>query len=399
MLCLTVLSIASFAFACETRAANINDLIITEFMADPSGADTYKEWVEIKNMSNVGISLNGFTLSDSSNHPITGNYIIPAGGVALICKTSDLSLNGGVNCQYTANLVLGNTSGTISLKESTTVINSVSYVEGEISIGKSRFLSSNSVWANELLNAYNSDGDYGTPGVSDVNIISGGEIIAEENGSLGANVLLTITNVQVSTNKTSALVSFDVNGDSGIVLNYGETINYGSTLTKDATQGNNSMTINNLTCNTIYHYKLKATAGAVIDETVDKTFSVDCSAIAINNISNIRTEARANDDYNQGWEWVFDLTVWEHNKLQVKFDKWISGINEINASSNVRFSVDNGVTWIVMNANNTYSDLVTISDNNANSDGIQTSLRIQVKVPEGAKIGAYQANYGIKSSN
>jgi hypothetical protein len=81
-------------------APNVGQLIITEFMADPSAvADDQGEWVELRNITgDTTLDLGGMHLSDSGRN----DYTIPAGtnlapGAALVlARSSDSGSNGGV---------------------------------------------------------------------------------------------------------------------------------------------------------------------------------------------------------------------------------------------------------------------------------------------------------------
>ncbi len=78
---------------------NTDSIIINELMPNPAGSDEY-EWIELKNVSEQEINIEGFALSDATNKKYTltseklGNLTIPAGGFFVIYKKqSRISLN------------------------------------------------------------------------------------------------------------------------------------------------------------------------------------------------------------------------------------------------------------------------------------------------------------------
>jgi hypothetical protein len=64
-----------------------NTVRINEFLPDPSGADTGREWIELFNLSGSEINLKDWTLDDeeggSTSYKIPADFILPAGGYAL----------------------------------------------------------------------------------------------------------------------------------------------------------------------------------------------------------------------------------------------------------------------------------------------------------------------------
>jgi len=98
---------------------NVGDLIITEFMADPTGtvADEDGEYFEIYNTTNANIDMNGFTIADDGNDSfvVASSVIVPAGGYVVFGKNGNTAVNGGitVDYDYPDNIFLSNTSDEI----------------------------------------------------------------------------------------------------------------------------------------------------------------------------------------------------------------------------------------------------------------------------------------------
>ena len=111
--------------ACATaNPINFGDIVINEVMANPSGNDGDLEWFEVLNVSSKDIDLMGWTISDSDatnpdTHVIATSLLVPAGGFAVLGRSTDTSLNGGapVDYGYGADMVLGNSADEIVLTE------------------------------------------------------------------------------------------------------------------------------------------------------------------------------------------------------------------------------------------------------------------------------------------
>ncbi|MEM8559017.1 MAG: lamin tail domain-containing protein [Bacteroidota bacterium] len=110
------------------------DLVITEFMADPSVVtDGNGEYIEIHNTTGSSIDLNGFVITDdgSNTHTIGSSVTVPASGFAVLCRNSTTATNGGVTCDYQyTGFTLNNGSDAINLSDGGTRIARVSYSSG-----------------------------------------------------------------------------------------------------------------------------------------------------------------------------------------------------------------------------------------------------------------------------
>lgn len=86
-------------------AQSPGDLVITEFMANPSAvSDANGEYLEIYNMTTNPIDINGFILRDdgSDSHTIDngGPLLVPALNFAVLGINGDPAQNGGYNANY-----------------------------------------------------------------------------------------------------------------------------------------------------------------------------------------------------------------------------------------------------------------------------------------------------------
>jgi hypothetical protein len=97
------------------------DIIITEFMANPSAvADTRGEWFELLNISDKVLKLNGLLIKDESTnrHEIGSeeDLLLNAGEFFLLGRSGNYDENGGINPGYAySNFSLGNTEDEIIL--------------------------------------------------------------------------------------------------------------------------------------------------------------------------------------------------------------------------------------------------------------------------------------------
>jgi plastocyanin len=119
------------------------DLLITEFMKNPAVVDDNQgEWIELRNVSNHVLELNGLRLEDANltggdGHTIAaegGSWRLAPGAFAVLGLNADQDTNGGVPVDYVyTSFNLGNGSGgdTITLLSGETVIDTVVYNQAD----------------------------------------------------------------------------------------------------------------------------------------------------------------------------------------------------------------------------------------------------------------------------
>ncbi len=77
------------------------EVIITEVMAGAGSATDETEWVELKNTTGASIDLAGCTISDGTSvHSIASALTIAANGYAVLGRSTDTAVNGGVTVNY-----------------------------------------------------------------------------------------------------------------------------------------------------------------------------------------------------------------------------------------------------------------------------------------------------------
>jgi hypothetical protein len=222
---------------------------------------------------------------------------------------------------------------------------------------------------------------------------------------IGGTVLLTITpDAAPAQNITSigAQIVFQVNATGTAQVKYGLDTAYASSTALQAVSANATTTISltNLVCSTTYHYVIYAenTAATENDTTADATFTTSPCGITLDSLVMTKATAKANNQYADGWQWEFNITVWNLNEaaLKMKFNQW-SGAGALDAGGNMQYSVDSGANWRAVATNATYpAEALDISgiDNSA-AAGRQVKITVQMKVPLGTTAGYYSSSYGI----
>ena len=134
------------------------------------------------------------------------------------------------------------------------------------------------------------------------------------------------------------------------------------------------------------------------DQTEDAVFTTLTCGIDVDAITMTRSGARAKDDYDTGWEWRFDLTVWDlaETSLKMLFGPW-SGPSALSAAGNMRYSADDGTSWTYIDADNDYPAIGADIGTGDSSDepGRQIQVLVQMKLPRGTLTGSYGTSYGI----
>ena len=103
---------------------NVGDIVVYEIMANPDGNDGELEWFEVVNVSSKDIDLQGWTIKDQDGsnpdtHVIGSSLLVPAGGFAVLGRSTDTNVNGGapVDYAYGSDMTLGNAGDEIELVE------------------------------------------------------------------------------------------------------------------------------------------------------------------------------------------------------------------------------------------------------------------------------------------
>lgn len=127
--------------------------------------------------------------------------------------------------------------------------------------------------------------------------------------------------------------------------------------------------------------------------------------LEVTSIETLDSTAVANGTYEDGWKYRFNITVpTDETGLAMKFSDWVkSGDAEetIAVANNMRISSeqDDHAGTVTVTAENTYTipNLDMEDDLDAEEDGIQVQVLVEVKVPSGTENGSYSTDYGIRT--
>lgn len=165
-----------FCFIAQAQAA----VRINEIMVNPDAvSDTNGEWFELYNDGDEDVDINNWVIKDTDTnfHQIDnfGALFIYAKSFLVLGRNADSNVNGGYFPDYVySGFILANTEDEIILENSTVVVDEVHYANSwpitaahaiaYIGCGDNNNVSN---WISVINNTYG-DGDYGTPGSTNV---------------------------------------------------------------------------------------------------------------------------------------------------------------------------------------------------------------------------------------
>lgn len=136
-------------------------------------------------------------------------------------------------------------------------------------------------------------------------------------------------------------------------------------------------------------------------------FAADNGILSVTQISAVKTYAIADGTFENGWQWIFDVTVpYNETILKMKFNDWTNGGNLIAAADNIRFysaqsaNANIAASAIMITKAGEYSlpmDIIpeTSSDLDFAKTGRQIKIIVETRVPPGSAGGSYSTSYGI----
>jgi len=157
-----------------------SSIVISEIMINPSAvSDSYGEWFEVVNMTDMTIDLQGWTIKDGdeNGHIINniGNTLfISPGEYIVLSRNNDFSINGGLISDYVyEGISFSNSEDSILLMNvEGEIIDEVQYTNSwPILSGSSIEIHDLNLNNNDNFNWFSAtsiygDGDFGTPGIS-----------------------------------------------------------------------------------------------------------------------------------------------------------------------------------------------------------------------------------------
>jgi hypothetical protein len=130
--------------------------------------------------------------------------------------------------------------------------------------------------------------------------------------------------------------------------------------------------------------------------------------LGVTRITSLQSFATADGTFENGWQWVFDITVPEKQTiLNLKFADWINGSKVIPAALNMRFYSGQSINAqdkdhsIIIAEASAFSEAMNINpavDLDISREGRQIQVFVEMAVPAGSGNGSYSTSYGMKSS-
>lgn len=191
-----------------------------------------------------------------------------------------------------------------------------------------------------------------------------------------------------STGQTATIIAFTDNNTVTV------TAHAGGTGTTTDTGGNTGGT-GTTTATT--------TDGTINGDVSGGTTGTENGVLAVTGIEQVKSVAVADGTLENGWKWVFHITVPSNEaQLQLKFANWMhsNGTNSISPANNMRVSpAQAGSTNILVTEAGTYTLPMTVtSDLNGSMAGKQVDVTVEMGVPVGSVNGSYSTTYHVKSS-
>ncbi len=124
------------------RDAGPGDFLINEFLVQPVNlADDKGEWIEIRNLTSDTLNLVGLELADNNGESVTIDLddTVAPGALAVLCRSNDGHVNGGVDCTWGWNsnaYQLANGSDAIVIKLNSSQIDRVEYSSSWLTPGR-----------------------------------------------------------------------------------------------------------------------------------------------------------------------------------------------------------------------------------------------------------------------
>ena len=410
-----------FCWSVPTKAAVVDHLVINELAT--AGDSSYDDWVELYNPTGSEIELLGWSVQKvTAGGGVTRTDLsgtIPAYGYFLVVRNDDNTMQSlkDVADLKAENFALADGNALYLVYSNSDIDPDIPGVEvidavgwGAVIYGEGTAITSNISAGKSLSRII--DGDVTDDNSIDFTILDtptmqNSGLDDGMDGDVSGDVLITIypDNEPVQNiTADSASIVFQVNTDGIASVDYGLSDVYGNSSLSQPVLANTDVTVvlENLECNTTYHYMINVEGDAGIDPgfSDDITFTtLPCGGITVDNIVMTQSSARANDIFADGWEWQFDITVWNplETELKMKFNIW-NGSDSISSGGNVRYSIDNGLSWVEILSDDTYPDAganISSLDENETLAGQQISILVQMKVPVGTLAGAYSTSYGI----
>jgi len=132
------------------------------------------------------------------------------------------------------------------------------------------------------------------------------------------------------------------------------------------------------------------------------------SNITLNSITAIKTSGIANGTFQDGWEWIFDITIpsLSEDSLVMQFSNWSalgSGTSTIPVAGNIRFfssqssNANSESNALYISSANTDSTIMNLPGNLNSGSTRRVKITVQSKIPPSANVGGYSLGFKIKT--
>lgn len=207
----------------------------------------------------------------------------------------------------------------------------------------------------------------------------------------------------------SATISWSTDVAADGEVNYGTSTAYGSTSAGGTATTSHSVTLTGLEEGTVYHFQVAADNIGGSATSSDQTFvtlsTASSTPLALDDTEAIDTNGIANDEWEDGWEWVLTFTVPDNEtQFQMRFSDFEDGDESIAADGNIRYftsqsaSATTSADAVVIDEENVYADAITLTgDVDPGTPGRQVEVTIQVKIPIGTDEGSYSTTFGART--
>lgn len=136
-------------------------------------------------------------------------------------------------------------------------------------------------------------------------------------------------------------------------------------------------------------------------------YAAETTTLGVTGITAVKTFASADNTFENGWKWIFDVTVPANEPVvSMKFADWTSGAETIPAAGNIRFysaqfsNATDAVHAISVATAGAYSEVANLNtgiDLDVSRAGQQIQVIIEARIPTGSTGGSYSTSYGLRS--
>jgi hypothetical protein len=97
----------------SSQVPKLGQLVITEVMANPLGTEADKEWFELFNLTSFQLNFDGCAVDGGTQ--IAVQALVNATQIAVLARSANTSVNGGIAPRAAAEFSFSNTSDTLTL--------------------------------------------------------------------------------------------------------------------------------------------------------------------------------------------------------------------------------------------------------------------------------------------